>query len=89
MRLLSFRGRFLYHLAVLELCNSAAVNTLFLCIRSPLKPCPLVALSFASSFASSLPCVKQDAEVEAPVAAAAQGDPELAGLEARLANLKR
>jgi hypothetical protein len=31
----------------------------------------------------------QDAEVEAPVAAAAQGDPELAGLEARLANLKR
>jgi hypothetical protein len=31
----------------------------------------------------------QDAEVEAPVAVAAQGDPELAGLEARLANLKR
>lgn len=36
----------------------------------------------------ALPFRAQDAEVEAPIAAA-QGDPELAGLEARLANLKR
>jgi pyruvate/2-oxoacid:ferredoxin oxidoreductase beta subunit len=78
--LLSCCGRFLYHRAVLELCEH------FVSLHSlTIETAPLVALMSASSS----PRVTQEAEVESPVAAAAHGDPELAGLEARLANLMR
>ena len=68
-------------ITVVELCEHF-VSLHSLTIETAPPRCP-------RAFASSSSCVTQEAEVEAPVAAAAQGDPELAGLEARLANLKR